>query len=110
MENELVYIKHILEAISKVEDYLKNVSEEEFYQNEMRLDAVVRELEIIGEATNNISADFQKQHKEIPWQKMIGMRNRLVHEYFGVNKKIVWETCQTDLKELRSLMTPFIKS
>ena len=109
MENNLSYLIHIIEATGKIERYLEGFSEKDFYQNEMRLDAVVRELEIIGEAANNISEDYKKQHPEIPWRKMIGMRNRLMHEYFGINKKIVWDTCQIDLKELKVLISPLIE-
>lgn len=100
MRNDKVYLQHIVDAIAKIETYLKGASFESFSKNEMMVDAVVRELEIIGEAANNISEGFKEDHPPIPWDEMIGMRNRLIHEYFGVNKKIVWETCQTDLKEL----------
>jgi len=67
----------------------------------MAIDAVTRQFEIIGEAAGNVSADFQEAHSHVPWSKAIGMRNRLIHEYFGVNKKIVWQTCKKDLKELK---------
>ena len=61
----------------------------------MMVDAVFRELEIIGEAARNVSIKFRTEHFSIPWNKIMGMRNYLVHEYFGVSKKIVWETCRT---------------
>jgi len=108
MENDLIYLRHINDALDKIERYLNGVSEGDFYNSDMILDAVVREIEIIGEAANNISKDFQEQHLEIPWRKIVGMRNRLTHEYFGVNKKIVWDTCQIDLKELKKLISPLL--
>jgi len=101
MKDNLIYLQHIRDSIRKIERYLKGVSYEFFAKNDMVLSAVIRELEVIGEAANNINENFRIRHPEIPWDKMIGMRNRLIHEYFGVNKKIVWETCKTDLKDLK---------
>jgi len=67
----------------------------------MMVDAVTRQFEIIGEAASKVSADFQENNSQIPWSQAIGMRNRLIREYFGVNKKIVWQTCKKDLKDLK---------
>lgn len=108
MRNDRTYIEHIAEAIDTIEGYLKEVDYEKFSSHKMISDAVVRELEIIGEAANNISEQFQKEHLEVPWNKMVGIRNILVHEYFGVNLKVVWETCQHDLKELRKIIKPIL--
>lgn len=108
MKNELVYLRHIIDAVEKIERYLADTSYKSFSENDMLIDAVVRELEIIGEAAGNISTSFHKKYPEVPWSKMIGMRNRLIHEYFGVNKKVVWETCITDLKELKKLILPIL--
>ncbi|OGB89533.1 hypothetical protein A2625_01260 [candidate division WOR-1 bacterium RIFCSPHIGHO2_01_FULL_53_15] len=108
MKNDLVYLEHIAEAIQKIEKYLKEVSFEQFSGNDMLIDAVIRELEIIGEAANQISGKARDQYPSMPWSQMIGMRNRLIHEYFGVNKKIVWETCSTDLKELRKILATIL--
>jgi len=101
MKNDDTYLQHILEAIEKIEKYLTGVTYEMFEQNDMIIDAVVRELEIIGEAAGKLSQQFQQDHPEIPFRDMTDMRNFLIHEYFGVNKKIVWDTCQTDMKHLR---------
>ncbi|MBI5701797.1 DUF86 domain-containing protein [Candidatus Saganbacteria bacterium] len=108
MGNNQVYLSHIFEAIEKIEQYLSGKSQEILFQDDMRLDAVVRELEIIGEAAKNISADFCKKNPSIPWQDMVGMRNRLIHEYFGVDRKVVWDTCKTDLPILKKLLSPII--
>ncbi len=110
MRNDRTYLEHISEAIEKVEKYIKYVGDfENFSQNDMAFDAVIRELEIIGEASNNISNEFQKENPNIPWKLIIGIRNKLIHEYFGVSKKIVWETCQDDLKELKKIVKSLLK-
>lgn len=107
-ESDLVYIKHAIEAIDKIEKYLGDFSYEEFSKNDMLIDAVVRELEIIGEAAHNFSEEFKNQYPNIPFRDITDMRNFLIHEYFGVNTKIVWETCQTDLPGLKKLLLEFI--
>ncbi len=108
MRNNKIYINHIHEAIEKIEKYTQNETYESFIKNDMALDAVIRELGIIGEAAFNIDGKFQEEHSQISWGQMIGMRNRLIHEYFGVNPKIVWDTCQKDLKELKRQLAPFM--
>ena len=101
-ENDLVYVKHILEAIDKIGKYLGTISYDEFSKNDMVLDAVVRELEIIGEAAGNVSDELKNEHSEIPWRESSDMRNFLIHEYFGVNPKNVWDTCKFNLTELEN--------
>ncbi len=101
MKNDKTYLRHIIDAIGKAREYVAGKSYDEFTQNSLIVDGVVRELEIIGEASSNITEAFQEAHLEIPWSRMIGMRNRLIHEYFGVDKKVVWDTVANDLPELR---------
>jgi len=71
---------------------LEGVDEEEFYTSREKQDLIIRRLEIIGEAAKNIPEDFRKQHDNIPWKKMAGMRDVIIHQYFGINYKIVWDT------------------
>ncbi len=108
MKNDKVYIEHILEAIQTIETYKKGLDFEAFLKNKMVADAIIRQLEIIGEAANNISEEFQKEYADIPWRKIIGIRNTLIHEYFGINKKVVWDTCENDLPELKKFMEKII--
>ena len=96
------YLEHIAEAITKIEKYLRHATLQEIKTNEMLQDAVVRELEILGEASNNISEEFRKKHPDITWHEIIGMRNKLIHEYFGVDLDILWKTYQEDLPLLKS--------
>lgn len=104
MDNNIVYLKHILEAIEKAEKYLNGIDYDNFIKNEMMIDAVVRQLEIIGEAVNNLSPEFHDKHPKFYWRNAIDMRNFLIHEYFGINNKIVWDTCQVDLKDLKKIV------
>lgn len=109
MKDNLVYIRHINDAIDIIKEYLEGTSDyAAFTGNKMLFDAVVRELEIIGEAAKNIEATFQESHPDVPWRKVIGMRNKITHEYFSVNKKVVWDTCLEDLPELKKIISKIL--
>lgn len=109
MKDDYTYLKHIQDAITKIEKYLSDLSYDSFSCNDLIIDAVMKELEIIGEAANNVSDKFRQDNPEIPWRKIIGIRNVLIHEYFGVNKRIIWETCKEDLKELKKSILSALK-
>lgn len=108
MKDDIAYLRHVLEAIEKIERYLSGVSYEAFIENDMMVDAVVRELEIIGQAARNVSMKLKGQHPEVAWDKAVGMRNFLIHEYFGVDRKIIWETCKMELSILKNLLLPIL--
>ena len=110
MKDDRVYLRHILDAIEKTETYLKGQTRESFSKNDMMVDAVVRELEIIGEATNHLSDSFRAEHPEIPWRDAIDMRNFLIHEYFGVRTNVVWDTCKNDLPLMREMMAKLLSA
>lgn len=96
-----LYLADIGECIINIEQYTKNLTFEKFKNNRMVIDAVVRNIEIIGEATNNIPAKIKTEYPDVPWNKIIGMRNKVIHEYFGVDVKILWETIQNRIPELK---------
>lgn len=97
-------IKDILEAIDRILDYTEGMNFESFESDQKTVDAVVRNFEVIGEATKQISTDFKSNHEEIPWQDLSDFRNRLIHEYFGVDLTIVWDIISHDLRELKALV------
>lgn len=100
-KNISLYIEDILESIGKVEEYIGEIKEEDFYRNTQLQDSILRRLEVIGEATKNIPLDFRNKYSVIPWKRMAGMRDVLIHEYFGVNLKRVWRVANKDLPRLK---------
>jgi uncharacterized protein with HEPN domain len=93
-------ISHIIEGIEKIARYTQGLGYEEFIKQEMAVDAVVRNLEIIGEAARYVPAEIQRKYADIPWGEMQGTRNILIHEYFGVSLPIIWQTITEDLPPL----------
>ena len=89
-------------------EFLEQVSWEEFSASRMLQHAVTRSLEIVGEAAGKVSQETREGHPEIPWAMMIGMRNRLVHEYFRIDLQAVWDTAQDDLPDLLRLIEPLV--
>lgn len=96
-----LYLEDIKSSIENIEDYTKDLTFEEFSNDKKTIDAVVRNLSIIGEAVNNLPEDFKEKHSDVPWREIIGMRNKSVHEYFGVDFEIVWKTINEDLIYLK---------
>jgi len=95
-KNNQVYFQDISQAISQIEKYTSNISFDEFLKDDMRQDAVIRQLEVIGEAANRISKDFLTTNPDFPLKEAIRMRNFLIHGYDEVNLKVVWKTVQED--------------
>lgn len=108
MPRDDAYLLDILIAARAAIRFLEGLTWEAFEQSELHQNAVMRPLEIIGEAARRVSRDTQDAHPEIPWDQMIGMRNRLIHEYFRVNLVTVWETVQDDLPPLINLIEPLV--
>jgi len=108
MRRDEALLLDILIAARRTLKYMQGVSRADFEKNEMLQDAVTRPLEIIGEAAGQVSEEYREAHIEIPWHKMIGMRNRLIHEYFRVNYGAVWDTVKDDIPELIQLLENLI--
>ena len=104
MKDDLAFIEHILLCIDKIQEYTKNLTAPDFNNSELIQDAVIRNIEIIGEATKKISKDLKSQYREIPWKEMSGMRDKLIHDYFGVDVDVVWKTVNEDIPFLKSLI------
>jgi len=107
--DELLYLRHVLDAINTVEEYLQGVDEEKFKATRLLQDGAIRQIEIIGEAARHISKDIRKTYSEVPWQDIAGMRDKLIHGYFGVDIEKVWDTAQDDLPILKQQVTNILK-
>ena len=100
MKGDQLYLKHILDAIDKVDTYIA-VGHEVFIASSHWQDAVIRQLEIIGEATKRLSKQFCLRHSDVPWRRIAGLRDVLIHDYMGVDINAVWEITQKNLPPLR---------
>jgi uncharacterized protein with HEPN domain len=96
-----LYTEDILISIRSIKKYAKDLSFEEFAKNQMKIDAVVRNFEIMGEAIKPLAKMAQEEHPEIPWKKIIGLRNKITHEYFAIELEIIWKVIKNDLDDLR---------
>ena len=101
MRAALPYLQHILDAIAAIEAYTTD-GRAVFLRERKTQDAVIRNLEIIGEAIRNVPLDFQSTHPEIPWREASALRNVLIHEYFGIDLKVVWAVVEKDLPPLKA--------
>lgn len=108
MRRDEVYLLDMLIAARKALIFVDGMDRNEFDDNEVIQNAVIRPLEIVGEAASRISIAFRKAHPEIPWKELIGLRNRLIHEYFRVEFSAVWDTIQKDIPELIKLIEPLV--
>ena len=94
-------IEDIIEAVDRIFHYVKNLNYDGWMNDQKTIDAVIRNLEIIGEAAANVPREIQGLYADIPWYQMKGMRNILIHEYFGVDNDVLWNTIQKDLPVLK---------
>ena len=110
MKEYQVYLEDILESIERIEEYVNNMDENDFSENHLVQDGVMRRLEIMGEAVKNIPDEFRKNHPDIPWRNIAGLRDVLIHAYSGVNIKRVWKIISDDLPELKSQIAIIVQS
>lgn len=104
-KNISIYLQHIIESADLATEYIKGKRQKEFFLDIQLQDSVIRRIEIIGEAAKKIPDDFRKKHPDIPWRNIAGMRDIIVHEYFGLDLKLVWAVAKHDLPRLRKQLT-----
>jgi uncharacterized protein with HEPN domain len=103
------YLSDMVESARLIQSYVVDCMEEDFYADLMILDAVTRRLEIIGEAARRISDGLRLQIPQVPWRLIIGMRNRLIHEYDNVHSDMIWESTQKDMSPLIAALSPWVE-
>ncbi|WP_340820655.1 DUF86 domain-containing protein [Methanolobus sp. WCC4] len=108
MKDDSVFLNHILDATEQIEEYTSGMSFEDFLDKRLVQDAVVRQLEIIGEATKNLSSNTTDKYPRIPWKEIAGMRDKLIHAYFGVDLEEVWNTAKKDIPELNRFVNTIL--
>jgi uncharacterized protein with HEPN domain len=109
-KDDSVYLRHILDAVSRIEEYTRGIERRAFIEGHMVQDAVMRQIEIIGEATKKLSKEIRDRHAQIPWKDMAGLRDKLIHGYFGVDLDSVWDTVKKDIPQLRNSLKALIES
>ena len=110
IKKDKAYLRHILDAISDIKQFMEGLTKEEFFENKEKQYAVLRALEIIGEATKNLSKELKAKNSDIQWKDIAGMRDKLIHEYFGVNLNLVWETVKKNIPELEKQISEMLST
>lgn len=109
-KDDSVYLKHILDAINDINAFVKGMNKDRFLDNKAIKYAVVRSLEIIGEAGKHLSKGFRDQYKDVPWDDICGMRDKLIHDYIGVDYTIVWKAVEKDIPLLEKKIRKILKN
>ena len=109
MKDDRVYLLHIHDSLANIREYT-NSGREFFFKDRKTQDAVVRNLEIIGEAVKHLSASLTTSHPSIPWKQIAGMRDKLIHEYFGVDLTLIWDVVATGLPDLNRTISEILNS
>lgn len=102
------YLEDIIGSVNRIEEYVKGIVFAEFERDQKTQDATIRSFEVLGEATKKIPEDFRKKYPNVPWKKMSGMRDKLIHDYWSVNVERVWKTAIEDIPELKKELEKII--
>ncbi len=109
-KSNLIYLDHIFVSLKKSCDYIEGYSFEMFIEDEEKQDAIIRKLEVAGEATKNLSAELKNKNSHIPWREIAGMRDKLIHGYFDVDIDVVWNTVTNEIPSLLSKIEEIIQA
>jgi len=104
-----LYLEDIVNSIDNIEKYIEKLLLEDLEKDQKTFDAVVRNIEIIGEAAKNLPEEYKEKNSEIPWNEIVAMRNKVIHEYFGVSMSVLWQTIKVDLPKLKKQIEKLLK-
>jgi len=107
--SDLLYVTDMLESITRVEGYIEGMEFNEFKENNMAKDAVLRNLEVLGEAAKNLSTAIKEKYPDIPWKRIIGLRNIVIHGYFGVDFDNIWKIITDNVPEVKPSLEEVLK-
>lgn len=110
MRDYYLYVKDVIEAMDAIAEFTGGLEFEEFRRDDKTSSAVIRKFEIIGEASKNVPANIRRKYPQVPWKEMAGMRDKLIHFYFGVNYELVWQTIKHRIPQIRPVLREIIKS
>ncbi len=108
--DDSAYLRHIMDSIARIETYLLGIDEAKFLRVSLIQDGVIRQLEVVGEAVKLLSEEMRAKHPHVPWQDIAGMRDKLIHGYFGVDLEKVWLTARDDLPQLKAAVGEMLRS
>ena len=106
----LPYLEHIIDAVNDIESFTKGLTKSKFLKNKLRQSAVIRQLEIIGEASKNLPENFREKYSEVEWKKIAGTRDKIIHHYFGIDLNTVWDIVKKDLPDLKRKIIAILKA
>lgn len=109
-KNYKIFLAHIIESIELIEEYSKNVTQTQFQKDSSLQDAIIRRLEIIGEAVKNLPTSFKSKYPDVPWKQIAGMRDILIHEYFDVDLILTWKVVKKELKIIKRKISNILSS
>ncbi len=106
----LPYLEHMVDAINDIGSFTKGLTKSQFLKNKLRQSAVIRQLEIIGEASKNLPENFRQKYDEVEWKKIAGTRDKIIHHYFGIDLNTVWDIIEKDLPDLKSKINAILEA
>ena len=109
IKDDLVYLNHIKDAISRIEEYVNGLTYNGFIEKYLIQDGVIRQIQVIGEATKKISDNTRQKYPSVPWKDIAGMRDKLIHDYFGIDLDAVWDTVEKDIPILKNEIEIILK-
>ena len=106
---DALFVRHMLDAVNRVMEVTAKTTKDQFERDWMIQDALIRELEVLGEAAGRVTHDLTVRHAEIPWREITGLRHKLIHDYFVVALDVVWDTANVDVPEVRPLLMALLE-